>query len=151
MEQPAEKRIKLEGSTNTSASSSNQHGHLAFLHHGEGKKSLANTILGSPSTSSSSSVIVNNKTPIVMQAELVSYLMTLASGNQASPMDILRELGIDLLDKHSHVLDLVKYNPKVLYIEKEQQDESFENELNDKKVEDVYQGGEGKPPPFHLK
>ena len=34
-------------------------------------------------------------------------------------MDILRELGIDLIDKNRNVLDLVKSNPYIMYIEDE--------------------------------
>ena len=116
MDQPAAKRIKVEGSVGTS-SSSGQHGHLSFLLHGEGKNSLASSMFGPPVSSSSQSPSVTNKTPIVMQAEIVSYLMNLTSGKQASPVDILRELGIDLVNRHSNVLDLVKCNPKVIYIE----------------------------------
>ena len=83
------------------------HSHLTFFKHGEAKTALG---VGMEKTSDTSS-------NLTLQANVIMYLQKLTSEQHATPVSILRELGIDLLDRNKDVLSMVRNNPKVEVVE----------------------------------
>lgn len=100
------------------------HDHLSFLKFGEGSASSTSTVggglqVGAPGFRDPFGLgaVEKQKTPIVMQAEIVTYLQKLTAEQKVTNIDILRELGIDLLRRDRAVMPLLKNNPKVICTE----------------------------------